>query len=102
MPRGMPKTEKGRATRGRILQAAATVVAERGAASVSLEEVEARAGVGRSQLYHYFEDRDDLLRAVVDTTTDATLGAQDGLLDELDSFDGIDRWFAALVALQED
>jgi TetR/AcrR family transcriptional repressor of nem operon len=102
MAKGMPKTEKGRATRGRILQAAATLVAERGAASVSLEEVEARAGVGRSQLYHYFEDRDDLLRAVVDTTIDATLGAQDGLLDELDSLDGIDRWFAALVALQED
>jgi TetR/AcrR family transcriptional repressor of nem operon len=102
MSRGLPKTEKGRATRGRILQAAATLVAERGAASVSLEDVEARAGVGRSQMYHYFEDRDDLLRGVVDTTTDAVLGAQDGLLDELDSFEGIDRWFAALVALQED
>ena len=101
MARGIPKTEKGRATRGRILQAAAGLVAERGAASVSLEDVEERAGVGRSQLYHYFEDRDDLLRGVVDTTTEAVLGAQDGLLEELDSFEGIDRWFAALVALQE-
>jgi AcrR family transcriptional regulator len=96
-----PSTEKGRATRGRILQAAAELIAERGAAAVSLEDVERAAGVGRSQMYHYFEGRDDLLRAVVDITTDAVLGAQDGLLDDLDSFDAIDRWFAALVALQD-
>jgi hypothetical protein len=39
---------------------------------------------------------------VVDTTTDALLGAQDGLLDDLDSLDAIDRWFDGLVALQEE
>jgi AcrR family transcriptional regulator len=98
----VPSTEKGRATRLRILQAAAQLIAERGAGAVSLEAVEREAGVGRSQLYHYFDGRDDLLRAVVDITTDAVLGAQDGLLDELDSFDAIDRWFDALVALQDD
>ena len=96
-----PTTKKGRATRDRILQAASRLVAERGVAAVSLEDVEREAGVGRSQLYHYFDARDDLLRAVVDTTTDAVLGAQDGLLDDLDSFAAIDQWFDALVALQE-
>ena len=39
--------------------------------------------------------------AVIDTTTDAVLGAQDGLLDELDSLEAIDGWFDGLVALQE-
>jgi AcrR family transcriptional regulator len=53
----------------RILQAAA---------AVSLEDVEREAGVGRSQLYHYFDGRDDLLRTVIDITTDAVLGAQTG------------------------
>jgi AcrR family transcriptional regulator len=96
-----PATEKGRATRLRILQAASRLVAARGVAAVSLEDVEREAGVGRSQLYHYFDGRDDLLRAVIDITTDAVLGAQDGLLDQLDSFEAIDRWFDALVALQE-
>jgi hypothetical protein len=38
---------------------------------------------------------------VIDTTTDAVLGAQDGLLDELDSLAAIDRWFDGLVALQQ-
>jgi TetR/AcrR family transcriptional repressor of nem operon len=97
-----PSTQKGRATRRRILQAASALIAQHGAAAVSLEDVEREAGVGRSQLYHYFDGRDHLLRAVVDITTDAVLGAQDGLLDDLDSFAAIDRWFDALVALQEE
>lgn len=96
-----PTTEKGRATRRRILEAASRLIAERGVAAVSLEDVEREAGVGRSQLYHYFDGRDDLMRAVIDTTTEAVLGAQDGLLDHLDSLAGIDRWFDGLVALQE-
>lgn len=95
-----PTTEKGRATRRRILQAAAQLVAERGTAAVSLDDVQQLASVGRSQLYHYFDGRDDLLRAVVDTTTDAVLGAQGSLLDGLDSLAGIDRWFDGLIALQ--
>jgi TetR/AcrR family transcriptional regulator, transcriptional repressor for nem operon len=96
-----PRTEKGRATRARILEAASRLISERGVNRVSLEDVERAAGVGRSQLYHYFEGRDDLLRAVIDTTTDAVLGSQNGLLHDLDSLDAIDRWFDGLVALQE-
>lgn len=95
-----PTTEKGRATRRRIVQTAAELVAEKGAAATSLDDVGARSGASRSQLYHYFDDRDDLIRAAIDTTTEAVLGAQDGLLDDLDSWAGIDRWFQALVDLQ--
>jgi TetR/AcrR family transcriptional repressor of nem operon len=97
----LPTTEKGRATRRRILDAACRLIAERGVAAVSLEDVEREAGVGRSQLYHYFDGRDDLLRAVIDTTTELVLGSQNGLLDNLDSLAAIDRWFDGLVALQE-
>lgn len=97
-----PVTDKGRATRERILQAAAQLVAEQGAAGTSLDDVSARTGASRSQLYHYFDDRDDLVRAVIDVTTDAVLGVQGDLLGGLDSWAGIDRWFGALVAIQEE
>ena len=97
-----PTTKKGRATRERILQAAAELVAEKGAAGMSLDDVKARTGASRSQLYHYFDDRDDLVRAVIDVTTDAVLDVQADLLPRLDSWAGIDRWFDALVALQEE
>ena len=97
-----PATEKGRATRERILQAAAELVAEKGAAAMSLDDVRARTGASRSQLYHYFDDRDDLVRAVIDVTTDAVLDFQGDLLHRLDSWAGIDRWFDSLVELQVD
>jgi TetR/AcrR family transcriptional regulator, transcriptional repressor for nem operon len=97
-----PSTPKGQSTRARIVQAAAELVAENGAAGTSLDDVGERAHTSRSQLYHYFDDRDDLIRAVVNATTDSVLLAQDELLDHLDSWSGIDRWFRALVALQEE
>src|SRR5579872_6486100 len=97
-----PATAKGRATRERIVQAAAGLVAEKGVAGVSLDDVRARTGASRSQLYHYFEDRDDLVRAVVDVTTDAVIDFQGDLLHHLDTWAGIDRWFDALVQLQDD
>ena len=72
-----PSTRRGRATRERIIRAAAELVAERGVAAVSLDDVGACAPASRSQLYHYFDDKEALIRAVVDATSDAVLGAQD-------------------------
>jgi AcrR family transcriptional regulator len=95
-------TAKGQSTRARIVQAAAELVGEKGAAAMSLDDVCARAHAHRSQLYHYFDDREDLLRAVINATTDSVMVAQDGLLDHLDTWAGIDRWFRALITLQED
>src|ERR1700686_4510174 len=97
-----PSTAKGQSTRRRIVQAAAELVAEKGAAGMSLDDVGERARASRGQLYHYFDDRDDLMRAVVGATTDSVLLAQDGLLDHLGTWAGIDRWFRALVSLQEE
>jgi TetR/AcrR family transcriptional repressor of nem operon len=93
-----PTTARGRATRERILDAAADLIQQRGVAAVTLDDVERAAGVGRSQLYHYFDDRDDLVRSVVHSTVDKVLAAQEPLLLEVGSLDGIDRWFGAIVA----
>ena len=97
-----PATKKGRETRERILQSAAELVAEKGAAGMSLDDVRARTGASRSQLYHYFEDRDDLVRTVIDVTTDAVIDVQGDLLHHLDSWAAIDRWCDSLVQLQVD
>src|SRR5260370_35700749 len=102
MSQARPSTAKGQSTRARIVQAAAELVAEKGAAAMSLDDVGGRAHASRSQLYHYFDDRDDLIRAVINATTDSVLLAQDELLDHRDTWAGIDRGFRALVALQEE
>jgi AcrR family transcriptional regulator len=95
-----PVTEQGRQTRQRIVVAAADVVAEKGAVGASLDEVGARAAASRSQLYHYFDDKIDLLRAVAEATNDAVLDGQQTLFDGLSTWAGFQRWTDALVELQ--
>src|SRR5271165_6161327 len=97
----MPTTDRGRLTRKRIVGAATEVVAEKGALGASLDEVGARASASRSQLYHYFDDKNDLLRAVAEATNDSVLDGQRDLFDHLDTWDGLVRWADALDAFQQ-
>src|SRR5580698_3996652 len=96
-----PTTDRGRVTRRRIVAAATEVVAEKGALGASLDEVGARAPASRSQLYHYFDDKNDLLLAVAEATNDTVLDGQRDLFADLGTWDGFIRWADALVALQQ-
>jgi TetR/AcrR family transcriptional repressor of nem operon len=95
-----PRTARGRATRERIVQAATTLVGERGVAGTSLDDVRELAHASKSQLYLYFADRDELLRAVAASTCDTVLDTQEDALAGFDSLDGIRRYLDALVELQ--
>lgn len=53
-------------TRGDLLDAAAELIAESGSADISLGEVAAQAGIGRTTLYEYFRSKDDLIATLVD------------------------------------
>lgn len=92
-----PKTSRGRATRERIIAAAASLIGERGVARTSLDDVLERAGVSKGQLYHYFEDRTALLRAVVLHNADDVLSF---LGRPFDSWTAIRSLFDAMVDLQ--
>src|SRR5579864_8347464 len=96
----VPRTARGRATRERIVGAAAGLVFERGVARTSLDDVIERAGVSKSQLYLYFGDRAALLREVVPHNLELVLGAQEQHLMALDSWRAIRAWFDALVEMQ--
>src|SRR5215472_8464828 len=76
-----PRTDKGRATRNRVLDAATALVFERGVAATTLDDVRAAANVSKGQLYHYFADKEDLVHAVIDRTVQQVLDAQPALSD---------------------
>src|ERR1700757_1517895 len=101
MPAAEPVTDKGRATRNRVLDAAAALVFEHGVAGTTLDDVRAAADVSKGQLYHYFADNEDLVHAVIDRTVQQVLDAQPRLLD-LSSWTAIAAWFDDLVQLQVD
>src|SRR5260370_14340395 len=90
-------TRRGRATRQRIVAAAAELMFEHGVAETTLEDIRAAAGVSGSQVYHYFEDKQALVRAVIDYQTDAVLDTQGAHLDHLDTMPGLRAWRDLLV-----
>src|SRR5271166_931450 len=55
-------TARGAAMRERIVSAAADLVWARGLGETSLDDVMEKSGASKSQLYHYFADKDALLR----------------------------------------
>ena len=95
-----PRTVNGRATRNRILAAATELVSERGVAGTSLDDVRARAQASKSQLYLYFPNREELLRAVARQTSDLVMAAQADLLAGFTSSAGLERYLDALVDFQ--
>lgn len=94
-------TTKGRATRRRVVEAAAELVFAHGVARTGIEDVQRRAGVSASQIYHYFTDKEELILAVIAHQTDAILEAQRPTLDNLDSFMALEQWRDLLIDLQE-
>jgi AcrR family transcriptional regulator len=97
-----PRTRRGRETRERIVATAAELIGEGGVHATSLEDVIIAAGVSKGQLYHYFANKDELVRAVIARQTDSVLAAQMPTLASLTSWGAIARWFDEIVALQEE
>jgi AcrR family transcriptional regulator len=60
------QAERRAATRRALLDAARSAFAEKGYHAAAAEEIVRRGGLTRGALYHHFEDKKDLFRAVVD------------------------------------
>jgi TetR/AcrR family transcriptional regulator, transcriptional repressor for nem operon len=92
-------TRKGLATRARIVGAAARLMFEQGVANTSIDEVRSTAGVGGSQISHYFRDKRDLTRQVIASRrNDVVTFHTQPRLGALDSLDDLQAWADACVA----
>ncbi|XVU21675.1 TetR/AcrR family transcriptional regulator [Actinoplanes sp. CA-054009] len=91
-------TPKGEQTRRRIVSGAAAELRERGVDEVRLEDVMARTGTSKSQLFHYFPDgKEGLLLAVVQQEADQVLADQEPYLSHLTSWEAWDHWRDRIV-----
>jgi AcrR family transcriptional regulator len=91
-------TEKGRATRQRIIEGAAAEIREHGVATTTLDDVRARTGTSKSQLFHYFPDgKEALLLAVAEHEAGLVLADQQPQLGKLDSWRAWQGWRDAVV-----
>ena len=87
-----PRTARGTATKARIVEAAADLMRAHGVASTSVDAVLAASKASKSQLYHYFADKDDLVLAVIQRQTECVLAAQELMLRGLTDLAGLRRW----------
>ncbi|MGH8229266.1 MAG: TetR/AcrR family transcriptional regulator [Steroidobacteraceae bacterium] len=92
-------TARGQATRARIVQAAAELVAARGVAGTTLDDVMETSRTSKSQIYHYFADKDALMCAVVEAQSDHVLGFQAFCLSSVNSLEGLRQWRDQIVKL---
>jgi TetR/AcrR family transcriptional regulator, transcriptional repressor for nem operon len=94
-------TTRGAATRARIVEAAADLIYAHGVERTSLDDVMAASGVSKSQLYHYFADKDALVLEVIARQTERVLDAQRPHLEALDSLPALKAWRNAIVRLNK-
>jgi TetR/AcrR family transcriptional regulator, transcriptional repressor for nem operon len=94
-------TSRGAAVRAGIVEAAADLVYSRGVRGTSLDDVMAVSGVSKSQLYHYFADKDALIHEVIKLQTERVLKAQQPHLDALDSLRALRMWRDAVIDLNK-
>lgn len=92
-----PKTQRGRASRERIVERAAALVAERGVQGTSLDDVLVAAGASKSQLYHYFADRDELVEAAVGRRCEQVLVELTRMLGGVSRLSELERTLAGFV-----
>ena len=93
-------TPRGAESRARMVDAAADVMHQRGVAATTLDDVLAVSATSKSQLYHYFADKDHLVQAVVRRQTERVVASQlpDG--EALDSMAAIRRWRNRVLSAQ--
>ncbi|MBA8793031.1 AcrR family transcriptional regulator [Friedmanniella endophytica] len=83
-----------------IVSAAAELMHEHGIAHTSLDDVLAHSGAGKSQLYHYFANKRELVAAVISHQLSAVIEGQPRLT-QLTSWGDFDRWATAFVSRHE-
>jgi len=95
-------TRKGAQTRQRIVAAAADLVLAQGVAGTTLDDVRAEAEVSSSQIYHYFADKEALVRAVVDYRAQTLVGeTHEPMLAAIEGIDGLRAWRDTIVSITE-
>ena len=92
-PNAEELTTKGQATRARIVGAAADLMTAHGVSAVNMLDVRKAANISGSQLSHYFDNKQSLIRAVIARQADAVIDLhQAPELGELDSFEALELW----------
>lgn len=86
------RRERSKTTRARVLEAAITIFAEHGYDAATIKQIAAAVGVRQSNLYYHFENKQDLLRQVVDWDFGRVRSRVDQELEKLESITDLEEY----------
>jgi AcrR family transcriptional regulator len=94
----IPLTSRGESTRERILQGAASVLADKGYSGTTLADIAAQAQTKAGSLYYYFESREELIREIMTRGITETHAHVTGAVELPPGASSRDRLAAAITA----
>jgi TetR/AcrR family transcriptional repressor of nem operon len=92
-------TARGAATRARIVAAASRLVAQNGVTGTRLEDIMTNSDTSKSQIYHYFADREALMCAVVEAQSEGVLKFQESCLSGVGSLADLRAWRDKIIEI---
>jgi TetR/AcrR family transcriptional repressor of nem operon len=95
------ESERGAATRQRILRTAADLFHKQGVGATSPDEILEASRAGKGQFYHYFGSKEGLVHQVVLSYIEAVESGGGPVNYEVRSWDDLERWFVAHIELQK-
>jgi len=96
----MARSARGVETRLKIIQAAADLFHRQGVNATSPDEIIEASGTGKGQFYHYFKSKERLVHEVLQVYAEAIRSGAAPVEYDIRSWEDLERWFSAQVALQ--
>ena len=95
------ESEKGAATRLRILRVAADLFHKQGVGATSPDEILEISKAGKGQFYHYFGSKEGLVHQVLQSYIEGMEAGTTPVNYEVGSWEDLERWFASHIELQK-
>jgi AcrR family transcriptional regulator len=96
-----PAAKKVQKTRLKIIQAAFELFHKKGINAASVDAILEASGTGKSQFYHYFKNKEDLLHAVVQNLYELDRDKKLPFQYDVNSWRDLEQWFAEFVNFQK-
>src|SRR6516162_2189021 len=92
---------RGAETKIRMIRVAADLFHKQGVRATSPDQVIEASATGKGQFYHYFRNKNGLVHEVLQAHLNAIKSGAAPLSYEIDSWQDLEKWFLAQIALQK-
>lgn len=79
------------------MSAAADLMRVKGVDATTMDDVRAASGTSKSQIYHHFRDKSELVMGVIEFVGDSVIRREADSLGHVSTLNGLRRWRDALV-----